>query len=96
MDEVGRIKFQADGDSENSKGFCSYLSWMLDGAKAGEVLAVETRNLQDRKAQALVTERKQGIRGIMSNEILVVISSYKFTDFPDHNRSRQPLKQLCE
>ncbi|KAM1285750.1 hypothetical protein EV1_028298 [Malus domestica] len=48
------------------------------------------------KAQALVTERKQEIRGIMSNEILVVISSCKFTDFPYHNRLRQPLKQLCE
>ncbi|KAM2188810.1 hypothetical protein ACFX1R_032307 [Malus domestica] len=49
-----------------------------------------------RKTQALVTERKQEIRGIMSNEILVVASFYKFADFPDHNCLRQPLKQLCE
>ncbi|KAM0961959.1 hypothetical protein ACFX13_021582 [Malus domestica] len=87
MNEAGRIRFRADSDSEISKGFCSCLIWMLDGAEAGEVLAVETHDLQDvnvgvygkvnsrvntwhnvllamqRKAQALVTERKQGIRG---------------------------------
>ncbi|KAM0958753.1 hypothetical protein ACFX15_023420 [Malus domestica] len=48
------------------------------------------------KTQALVTKRKQEIRGIMSNEILVVVSIYKFANFPDHNCLRQLLKQLCE
>ncbi|KAM1807971.1 hypothetical protein ACFX11_030907 [Malus domestica] len=47
MDKAGKIRFQADNDSEISKGFCSCLIWMLDGAKAGEFLAVETRDLQD-------------------------------------------------
>lgn len=33
-----------------------------------------------------------------SNEepVLVVVSFYKFTDFPDHADLRKPLKQLCE
>ncbi|KAM1109641.1 hypothetical protein EV2_009349 [Malus domestica] len=120
MDEGWRIRFQADSDSEISKGFCSCLIWMLDGAEAGEVMAVETQDLQDvnvgvygkvnsrvntwhnvllamqRKTQALVTKRKQGIRGIRSNEILVMVSFYKFTDFPNHNHLQQPLKQLYE
>ena len=30
------------------------------------------------------------------SEALVVVSFYKFADFPDHARMRQPLKQLCE
>ncbi|KAM1069772.1 hypothetical protein EV1_001557 [Malus domestica] len=30
------------------------------------------------------------------SQILVVVSFYKFADFPDHARLRQPLKQLCE
>ncbi|KAM2108000.1 hypothetical protein ACFX1Q_024906 [Malus domestica] len=48
------------------------------------------------KTQALVTKRKQEIRGIISNEILVAVSFYKFANFPDHNCLRQLLKQLCE
>ncbi|TQD83085.1 hypothetical protein C1H46_031362 [Malus baccata] len=47
MNEVGRIRFRADSDSEISKGFCSCLIWMLDGAEAGEVLVVKTWDLQD-------------------------------------------------
>lgn len=30
------------------------------------------------------------------SQILVVVSFYKFADFPDHARLRQPLKSLCE
>ncbi|PON48598.1 Rhodanese-like domain containing protein [Trema orientale] len=30
------------------------------------------------------------------SETLVVVSFYKFADFPDHARMRQPLKNLCE
>ncbi|KAM1231668.1 hypothetical protein ACFX13_042363 [Malus domestica] len=30
------------------------------------------------------------------SQILVVVSFYKFADFPDHASLRQPLKQLCE
>lgn len=30
------------------------------------------------------------------SQILVVVSFYKFADFPDHARLRQPLKLLCE
>ncbi|XP_034201594.1 sufE-like protein 2, chloroplastic [Prunus dulcis] len=47
MDELGRMRFRADSDSEISKGFCSCLIWMLDGAEAAEVLEVKTRDLED-------------------------------------------------
>ncbi|KAM2324926.1 hypothetical protein ACFX1X_024354 [Malus domestica] len=47
MGETGRIRFRADSNSEISKGFCSCLIWMLDGAEVGEVLAVEKRDLLD-------------------------------------------------
>ncbi|KAM2721742.1 hypothetical protein EV2_042772 [Malus domestica] len=30
------------------------------------------------------------------SQILVVVSFYKFADFPDHASLRQPVKQLCE
>lgn len=30
------------------------------------------------------------------SDALVVVSFYKFADFPDHAHMRQPLKQLCE
>ncbi|CDY56209.1 hypothetical protein HID58_027358 [Brassica napus] len=35
-DELGRMRFKADSDSEISKGFCSCLIWILDGAKPEE------------------------------------------------------------
>ncbi|XP_024026031.1 rhodanese-like domain-containing protein 7 [Morus notabilis] len=31
-----------------------------------------------------------------ASKALVVVSFYKFADFPDHDRLRQPLKKLCE
>lgn len=31
-----------------------------------------------------------------SNSTLVVVSFYKFADFPDHAEMRKPLKDLCE
>ncbi|KAK9934618.1 hypothetical protein M0R45_021755 [Rubus argutus] len=34
LDELGRMRFRADSDSEISKGFCSCLIWMLDGRRA--------------------------------------------------------------
>lgn len=45
MDEVGRMRFRADSDSEISKGFCWCLVWMLDGAEPKEVLTVEKEDL---------------------------------------------------
>ncbi|KAI4317318.1 hypothetical protein L6164_025196 [Bauhinia variegata] len=47
MDECGRMRFKADSDSEISKGFCSCLIWMLDGAEPWEVLRVEREDLAD-------------------------------------------------
>ncbi|XP_061375813.1 sufE-like protein 2, chloroplastic [Gastrolobium bilobum] len=45
MDNVGRMRFRADSDSEISKGFCWCLVWMLDGAEPEEVLMVEKEDL---------------------------------------------------
>ncbi|KAF7839888.1 sufE-like protein 2, chloroplastic [Senna tora] len=47
MDEVGRMRFRADSDSEISKGFCWCLVWMLDGAEAEEVMTMKTEDLVD-------------------------------------------------
>ncbi|KAK3005251.1 hypothetical protein RJ639_017017 [Escallonia herrerae] len=44
--EVGRVmRFRVDSDSEITKGFCSCLIWMLDGAAPEEVLAVRREDL---------------------------------------------------
>lgn len=45
MDDNGRMRFKADSDSEITKGFCSCLIWMLNGAEASEVLAVKIEDL---------------------------------------------------
>ncbi|RDX94259.1 SufE-like protein 2, chloroplastic, partial [Mucuna pruriens] len=45
MDDRHRMRFRADSDSEISKGFCSCLVWMLDGAKPEEILMVHRDDL---------------------------------------------------
>ncbi|KAM7464677.1 hypothetical protein LguiA_032798 [Lonicera macranthoides] len=45
MDEEGKMRFRVDSDSEITKGFCSCLIWLLDGAAPGEVLEVKKEDL---------------------------------------------------
>ncbi|CAN8275793.1 unnamed protein product [Cochlearia groenlandica] len=45
IDEFGRMRFKADSDSEISKGFCSCLIYILDGAKPEEALNVKSEDL---------------------------------------------------
>lgn len=45
MDKDGRMRFSADSDSEITRGFCSCLVSVLDGATPEEVLAVKTDDL---------------------------------------------------
>lgn len=45
MDGNGVMRFRVDSDSEITKGFCSCLIWLLDGAEADEVLSVKTEDL---------------------------------------------------
>ncbi|XP_057948796.1 sufE-like protein 2, chloroplastic [Malania oleifera] len=47
VDDLGRMRFGADSDSEITKGFCSCLVWALDGAAPEEVLAVTTEDLAE-------------------------------------------------
>ncbi|KAL1202161.1 SufE-like protein 2 [Cardamine amara subsp. amara] len=54
MDEFGRMRFRADSDSEISKGFCSCLIKILDGAKPEEVMRVRSEDL---------TEMNVGVHG---------------------------------
>lgn len=46
MDKFGKMRFRADSDSEISKGFCSCLIWMLDGAEPEEVMEMKTEDLE--------------------------------------------------
>ena len=46
MDENGRVWFRADSDSEISKGFCSCLIWVLNGAEGEEVLELKTEDFE--------------------------------------------------
>lgn len=45
MDGDGRMRFSADSDSEITKGFCSCLIWILDGAAPEAVLSLRTEDL---------------------------------------------------
>ncbi|XP_057487202.1 quinolinate synthase, chloroplastic-like [Actinidia eriantha] len=45
MDGDGKMRFRADSDSEITKGFCSCLIWVLDGAEPEEVLNLKTEDL---------------------------------------------------
>ncbi|KAL8532751.1 hypothetical protein ACS0TY_009093 [Phlomoides rotata] len=45
MDRNGVMRFRLDSDSEITKGFCSCLILLLDGAEADEVLSVKTDDL---------------------------------------------------
>ncbi|KAJ4974662.1 hypothetical protein NE237_007836 [Protea cynaroides] len=45
LDECGRMRFSAYSDSEITKGFCSCLVWIFDGAFPDEVLGVKTEDL---------------------------------------------------
>ncbi|KAK6930935.1 Fe-S metabolism associated domain, SufE-like [Dillenia turbinata] len=47
IDEFEKMRFLADSDSEITKGFCSCLIWLLDGASPEEVLNVKTEDLRD-------------------------------------------------
>ncbi|WMV19939.1 hypothetical protein MTR67_013324 [Solanum verrucosum] len=47
------------------------------------------------KANASRNEEVEG-SGLSSESQLVVVSFYKFADFPDHADLRKPLKELCE
>ncbi|GMP33891.1 hypothetical protein CsSME_00007008 [Camellia sinensis var. sinensis] len=45
MEGDGKMRFKADSDSEITKGFCSCLIWVLDGAPPEEVLGLKTEDL---------------------------------------------------
>lgn len=47
VDEGGRMRFGADSDSEITKGFCSCLIFLLNGAYPQEVLKVKAEDLAD-------------------------------------------------
>lgn len=45
MDAEGRMRFSADSDSEITRGFCSCLVWVLNGALPEEILNLRTEDL---------------------------------------------------
>ncbi|KAE8653751.1 SufE-like protein 2 [Hibiscus syriacus] len=47
MDKNGKVWFRADSDSEISKGFCSCLIWVMDGADPEEVIGVTAEELAE-------------------------------------------------
>ena len=47
LDEFGGTRFAVDSDSEITKGFCSCLIWILDGAPPEEVLKMKAEDLME-------------------------------------------------
>ncbi|XP_015075008.1 sufE-like protein 2, chloroplastic [Solanum pennellii] len=47
MNSRGSMNFSVDSDSEITKGFCSCLMWVFDGAEPEEILSVTAEDLGD-------------------------------------------------
>ncbi|XVF85068.1 hypothetical protein PTKIN_Ptkin17bG0088700 [Pterospermum kingtungense] len=45
IEKNGKVRFRADSDSEITKGFCSCLIWVMDGADPEEVVGVRAEDL---------------------------------------------------
>ncbi|KAL6524540.1 hypothetical protein OROHE_016211 [Orobanche hederae] len=66
LDDDNRVRFLADSDSEITKGFCSCLVRVLDGATPEEVLAVKTEDLGALSVVGL-NERRSGYSSSRAN-----------------------------
>ncbi|KAL9241127.1 hypothetical protein vseg_015273 [Gypsophila vaccaria] len=66
-DNVGRMKFGADSDSEITKGFCSCLIFLLDGAFPHDVLKVKAEDLTDMNVGLPVRSRVNSWHNVLVN-----------------------------
>lgn len=67
MDEYGRMRFGADSDSEITKGFCSCLIYLLDGAYPEDVLKVKAEDLADMNVGLPVRSRVNSWHNVLIN-----------------------------
>ncbi|KNA25710.1 hypothetical protein SOVF_003310 [Spinacia oleracea] len=67
VDEVGRMRFGADSDSEITKGFCSCLIFLLDGAFPEDVLKVKAEDLTDMNVGLPVRSRVNSWNNVLIN-----------------------------
>ncbi|KAL8142439.1 hypothetical protein V2J09_015471 [Rumex salicifolius] len=74
IDELGRTRFGADSDSEITKGFCSCLIYLLDGASSDEVLMVKAEDLTDMNVGLPVRSRDR-TRSLMAERENFALSS---------------------
>ncbi|CAN7039969.1 unnamed protein product [Brassica rapa subsp. trilocularis] len=95
MDELGRMRFRADSDSEISKGFCSCLIWILDGAKPEEVMNVRGEDLAEMnvgvhgKAQSRVNTWHNVLMSMQKRTMALVVDA----DVGHSGRGRAPPHQ---
>ena len=59
LDHDGKMRFEADSDSEITRGFCSCLVWVLDGAAPEEVMKLKTEELVDLNVGVAGRERSR-------------------------------------
>ncbi|KAJ4909805.1 hypothetical protein Rs2_04426 [Raphanus sativus] len=95
MDELGRMRFRADSDSEISKGFCSCLIWILDGAKPEEVMNVRGEDLAEMnvgvhgKVQSRVNTWHNVLMSMQKRTMALVVDA----DVAHRERDRAPPHQ---
>ncbi|KAH0897263.1 hypothetical protein HID58_046831 [Brassica napus] len=95
MDELGRMRFRADSDSEISKGFCSCLIWILDGAKPEEVMNVRGEDLAEMnvgvhgKAQSRVNTWHNVLMSMQKRTMVLFVDA----DMAHSGRGRAPPHQ---
>ncbi|XP_074295779.1 quinolinate synthase, chloroplastic [Silene latifolia] len=66
-DEMGRMRFGADSDSEITKGFCSCLIFLLDGAYPQDILKVKAEDLTDMNVGLPVRSRVNSWHNVLVN-----------------------------
>ncbi|XP_008811746.1 sufE-like protein 2, chloroplastic [Phoenix dactylifera] len=76
LDDLGRMRFAADSDSEITKGFCSCLISVLDGALPEEVLEVRPEDFGDLDVAGMPARAKSRVNTWHN----VLISTQKRTE----------------
>ncbi|KAL7149170.1 hypothetical protein ABFS83_05G022100 [Erythranthe nasuta] len=91
MESNGVMRFSLDSDSEITKGFCSCLIWLLDGAHADDVLSVKTEDLVEMN----VGLPSRGNSRVNTWHNVLIGMQRRTVDLVELHRSLDPLFSSC-
>ncbi|KAL7110361.1 hypothetical protein ACP275_05G021100 [Erythranthe tilingii] len=91
MESNGAMRFSLDSDSEITKGFCSCLIWLLDGAHADDVLSVKTEDLVEMN----VGLPSRGNSRVNTWHNVLIGMQRRTVNLVEHHQSLDPLFSSC-